>query len=457
MELPIAFYEDETSTWSHAVRQLRAELALKIWDFSGDGVANGGTTREFRDRLRIESKEQVDKLYIKGTVTLPASARPLLQKHLQRYAEFEITGRLEGEPIYRRRPARTAADGRRLVVSGALVVLGIAAALVYLFLSMPWAAVLFGALGVTVAVGFVALCYWAYDEFFIGIDFADEWAAFIGTVFAFMVACGVGYYYASRGVSGDGSNLREWGSYFLFGAAIGPALLALLAALVAGVLTAFRGRAPFPSLPDSAIVVALADVWLLAANVDAWSTLGIKPQLMDRLEYAAWAAEIGLPQYLRNPLPSLNRPPLNPSDPGTDAWADGQATRIAASLRRLKQWVWTPRSDTPVNFQRTVALLLESAAHGAWDDLIRGDEEVGPEPAGVWSRLRQPIAGVLPLLISLALAQTGVLSGVAVAPVLIFTGSLAFIVVLRMIDPGVVADFARASDLGKAFTPSRKT
>jgi hypothetical protein len=117
-------------------------------------------------------------------------------------------------------------------------------------------------------------------------------------------------------------------------------------------------------------------------------------------------------------------------------------------------WICTPRGRTRQDFTDTIGRFLAAAAGGSWDDIHLDGAEDAAVPGRwlhAWQAGRPILAGSAPLVAALALVEAGILTGALVTPVLLFSGSLAFIVLLHLIDPQLIERIGSAKEIASTF------
>lgn len=112
--------------------------------------------------------------------------------------------------------------------------------------------------------------------------------------------------------------------------------------------------------PDSIIVDKLLDILIkLEKSQLFWNTTDFRKSIIDDLEKVAVHIENNLSYKFRT------------DDIKLDLWQKDIAKQIAASIRLLKRWVFTPKTDTRIQLIDKISFIFSCAACGNWDSLDR--------------------------------------------------------------------------------------
>jgi hypothetical protein len=112
--------------------------------------------------------------------------------------------------------------------------------------------------------------------------------------------------------------------------------------------------------PDSMIVDRLLEILIGLENSQLfWSTTDFRRSIIDDLEKVA--------VYIENSLSYKFRT----NDIKLDLWQKDITKQIAASIRLLKRWVFTPKTDTRIQLIDKISFVFSCAALGNWDSLDR--------------------------------------------------------------------------------------
>jgi hypothetical protein len=337
------------------------------------------------------------------------------------------------------------------LVAVTCIALLVLVAYTYAFVGSTWSVVQIAGFtaGIIASVGFISLAYRVLEGMLLTLSDAAEFGALLAIVGAFVAGATYIYWFIGRLLQEEPQNDRALYSALraaAAGAIAAPVALMLLAALALGLLSVgsllARGRLPLGDVPDSLVVAALFQALMVSVREDAWVVVDDKGPVLSALELAAQAVERGLPST------------MDTRDFASQAWLKDQCEVIAASIRHLKHWICMPTPDTRSRFTSSLASFLWASASGSWDALRLDNvpRDTGP---GMLQRVletaRVMLAGLAPLLISVLLLQQGFLSGALATPVLLFTGSLAFIVLMRLIDPQAADRLSSARELAGSF------
>jgi hypothetical protein len=337
------------------------------------------------------------------------------------------------------------------LVAVACVALLILVAYTYAFVNTAWSVLQITGftVGIIISVAFISLAYRVLEGVLITLSDAAEFGVLLAIVGAFVAGATYIYWFIGRLLQEEPQNYRALYRALraaAAGAIAAPVAFMLLTALALGLLSvaslAARGRLPLVDAPDSLVVAALFQALMVSVRENAWVVVDDKGPVLSALEVAAQAVERGLPST------------MDTRDIGSQAWLKDQCEVIAASIRHLKHWICMPTTDTRSQFTASLTGFLWASATGSWDALRLENvpRDTGP---GMLQRVletaRVMLAGLAPLLISVLLLQQGLLSGALATPVLLFTGSLAFIVLMRLIDPQAADRLSSARELAGSF------
>ena len=178
-----------------------------------------------------------------------------------------------------------------------------------------------------------------------------------GTLVLILTAIGltVGLFVARVRVYGWGALSWRYGLLF-FPAVFLICVLAWYLAEGAGVVTLWWRLRSFPVEVATDRLAQI--IWRLAAFPVPAMELEVRRAVLRTLESTA------------RHLQSLSRQ-LRAGDPETDAWSRARFDEVAASMRGLKTWIITPKSDSLPNLQRHLEAELAKLVRGDWDALAR--------------------------------------------------------------------------------------
>lgn len=321
----------------------------------------------------------------------------------------------------------------------------------YAFFGTTWTALQIAGftVGIIACAGFISLAYRVLEGVLLTLSDAAEFGALFAIVGAFVAGAAYIYWLIGRLLQQEPQSYRPLYTALraaAAGAIATPVALMLLMALALGLLSVgsllARRRLPLVGVPDSLVVAALFQALMVSARENAWVVVDDKGAVLSALELAAQAVERGLPSTMET------------RDLTSQAWLKDQCEAIAASVRHLKHWICMPTAETRSQFTSSLAGFLWASASGSWDALRL---EGVPRDAGrgmlarVLETGRVMLAGLTPLIIAVLLLRQEVLSGAIATPVLLFTGSLAFIVLMRLIDPQAADRLSSARELAGSF------
>ena len=151
--------------------------------------------------------------------------------------------------------------------------------------------------------------------------------------------------------------------------------------------------------PDAIMIDGLITLLFLVEKRPAdWTKLAFKRRIIRELENIAIC--------IQNDLPGQ----LSAYDEVTDVWLTEEVSWIAASFRKKKKWILTPKSDTRNQFMREIANEFIYVASGEWDKLGRSEPERVPRSQKSLSRIKGILSGLFmgftPVIILLIIQQT---------------------------------------------------
>lgn len=120
------------------------------------------------------------------------------------------------------------------------------------------------------------------------------------------------------------------------------------------------------------------------AGTVEWADMKFKREMALRLGAVAYCLERHMPRHLMTGAVE------------TDRWIEERGSQMAAGVRDLIKWVFTPRADTPGRLAERVAYCFTLAAKGEWDSF----ERLEVKKASRREAIRERAAAVLTALLS---------------------------------------------------------
>ncbi|HEU0012939.1 MAG TPA: hypothetical protein VFQ45_04610 [Longimicrobium sp.] len=194
--------------------------------------------------------------------------------------------------------------------------------------------------------------------------------------------------------------------------------------------------------PDAMMVREMVSMlaWV-EEHPHAWSDLRARGRILRSLETVAYCLERQLVRHLRG------------HDAATERWLREKTAQRAAAVRALKRWVCLPKADTRERFVERIAGDLVRAATGDWDGLESAEvEAAGPSPVRRLAGASASAAVIAVLYVALPGAPdlpfdlAGASALVPFAPVL---GPMLGFLLLRIFQPGLIADLPAVKQLGE--------
>jgi hypothetical protein len=192
----------------------------------------------------------------------------------------------------------------------------------------------------------------------------------------------------------------------------------------------------------------LGILWEVEDRPSRWAEVDFKRQLITQLEKVAFCIDRYLPRRLRT------------GDMATDGWLEESSEQIAAGVRDLVKWVFTPKRDTREQFISRIALSFEYAARGEWDNFERVPPEKLSRPEILRTRIRTIFGALLsaavPVLLLLLLKNLKIV----VEPILTYLTVGAYVwaalTFLARLDPDYAAKLTAIKDISQLLPLPRR-
>lgn len=134
-----------------------------------------------------------------------------------------------------------------------------------------------------------------------------------------------------------------------------------------------------------------------------------------------------------------------------DQWLRDTSEQIAAGIRSLERWIYTPKPDTRERLIKLLARNLVLAGTGAWDSLDRITPEKLSRPELIRTRVQTVLAallsGAVPILVVHIVKYSGVLDESTLKPLMLSAYLWAMVTVLTHLDASFSAKLANVKEL----------
>lgn len=222
-------------------------------------------------------------------------------------------------------------------------------------------------------------------------------------------------------------------------------------ALVMGVigLRNWLRRRATETYPDAIITDCFLNIlWKLERPAVHWVDVRFKGELIGELEKAASCMERSLPRRLRT------------GNLITDNWLKDRSQQMAAGVRSLIKWLYTPQLDTRDQFTSRVTAYLTFAASGDWDSFELQEPEKLSRPELIRTRARFIVTAIFSAVVPLSLLLLFKRLGVVAEPTLTYLTIGAYIwaalSLLASMDPNYSAKLTAMKDISSLLPFSKR-
>jgi hypothetical protein len=201
----------------------------------------------------------------------------------------------------------------------------------------------------------------------------------------------------------------------------------VLAFVASSVMNLFDKRM-MKLMPDAFIIDGLMSALLLIeTHPIGWPETEFKRMLIVRIERVALCMEYYLPNRLRS------------RDFFIDSWLQDTARKIAASVRSLIQWIYTPKGDTLGQINARLACIFVHSVRGDWDNLEKTTTESVPPRESLRARAKliaiAGFSGVIPVLSIHVIKYLNLIDVTILKPLLVAAYLWAALTILSQLDP----------------------